>query len=144
MVQGWVFFPQGSGLDAGRLRLTDKLLPQFGIIYHRQPGLGRAKGGHIARCALAGGDVEVVSIHDSMGGSDDQHLRRPCCRLLCSGAISIDGALDLRFPPTAHSGDNNGRMGDNDSSQNLTCKHFTLLLSQLRNSSSNHFFSKLI
>ena len=118
MVQGGVFFPQSPGLDAGRLRLADKLLPQVSIILDIQPGLGCAEGRHVARRPLAGGDVEVVCIHDGMGGGDDQHLRRPCRRLLCGGAVGVDGGLNIYFPPTAHSWDDDGRVGDDNGVRN--------------------------
>ena len=110
MIQGGVFFSQGSGPDAGVFRLMDDLLSQFHVIFHRQPGLGRTEGGHIAGRALAGGDVEVIGVHDQMGRGDDQHLRLPCSGLFGSGAVGVDGVLDFPFLATPYSGDDDRRV----------------------------------
>ena len=54
VIQGGILFPQGSSPDAGVFHLVDDLLPQFHVIFRRQPGLSCAEGGHIAGRALAG------------------------------------------------------------------------------------------
>ncbi len=116
MIQGGILFPQGSGPDAGVFRLMDDLLPQFHVIFRRQPGLSCTEGGHIAGHALAGGDVEVIGVHDQVGRGDDQHLRLPCCGLFGSGAVCVDGGLDFPFLATPYSGDDDRRVGDEDGS----------------------------
>ena len=116
VVQGGVLFSQCPGLDTGCFCLADKLLPQFSVISDVQHGLGRTESRHIARCALAGGDVEIVGVHDGVGGGDNQHLRCPRCHLLRGGVVCVDGGLNLRFPSTSYGGDDDGRVGyDNGS-----------------------------
>ena len=116
MIQRRVTLSQRSGLEARRFRLPDKLLTQLCIIFHLKAGLRRAKGGHAAGRARAGGNVEVVGVHDHVGRGDHQNLRHPVRHLPGGGAVGIDGGLDLPLLAPADSGDDKGRVGDDDGS----------------------------
>ena len=54
MIQGWVPLSQRSGPEARRLRLTNQLLAQLGVVPHLKTGLGGAEGGHAPGCAGTG------------------------------------------------------------------------------------------
>ncbi len=116
VIQGRVTLPQRSGLEARRLRLLDKRSAQLCIVFYLKAGLRRAEGGHAAGRARAGGDVEVVGVHNGMGRGDHQDLWLPIRHLFGGGAVGIDGGLDLPLLAPADSGDDEGRVGDDDGS----------------------------
>ena len=60
--------------------------------------------------------MKVVGVHDQVGCGNDQHLRLPCRGLFGSGAVCVDGGLDFPFLATPYSGDDDRRVGDDDSS----------------------------
>ena len=114
MVQLGVPLAPGAGLQTGGLGSAHDLIPQRDVVACLYAHLGRAEGGHGARRAAAGGDVEIIPIQNGVGRCHNQYIRRPpghLCRRLGHGAA---GGGDFPLPALAHLGQQHRRVRSQD------------------------------